>query len=250
MSYSFKASGWPERLWRSNNNADIARGNVPGSSPYSTFGQMSALADTETVVWETGMPAILTVPDSIQLTAVSSSASDTGVVVIKYLDGNLLAQEERLTLTGTAPVATTATDIRAINNIYSMVGPVVGNVDFTSGGTRYAYLRAGDVQFNTSLQRIPANKRLLIQNLYGGAASGSAAARVVIKLETSFINGDSFADQGILHPVGAIALQDSSTALGGAGIFPIPGGEWVGLTALADKDATVTAGLFGFLEDA
>jgi hypothetical protein len=38
MTYSFKTAGWPERLWRTNNDADIARGNVPGSTPFSTFG--------------------------------------------------------------------------------------------------------------------------------------------------------------------------------------------------------------------
>lgn len=250
MPYSFKTSSWTERLWRTNNNADIARGNVPGSVPYNIFGQRSVVANVDTVVWETGMPATLTVPNNIQLTIVSSSASDTGGIVIKYLDGNLLAQEERLTLTGTTPITTTATDIRAINNIYSLSGPVVGNVNFTSGGTRYGYLPAGDVQFNTSLQRVPSNKRLMVQTIYGGATSGSAAARVVIKLETSFINGDRFADIGILHPVAAIALQDTSTSIGGDGVLPIPGGEWVGFTAKSDKNATVTAGLFGYLEDA
>lgn len=250
MAYSFKTSGYPERLWRSNNAADIARGNVPGSQPYSTFGQIDASGAVETLVWETGMPTTLAVPDSIQLSVVSSSASDTGAVVIKYLDGDLIAREERLTLTGTTPLLTQATDIRAINNIYSLNGPVVGNVDFTNAGTRYAYLRAGDTQYNTSLQRVPSNKRLMIDSIYGGAASGSAAARVIIKLETSFINGDSFAELGYLHPLGAIALQDSSTAMAGFGPFPIPGGEWVGFTVLSDKDATVTAGLFGYLEDA
>lgn len=230
--------------------ADIARGNVPGSEPYSTFGESLSLAGIESVVREVGMPAALTVPNSIRLTLVSSSASDTGTIVIKYLDGNLLAREERITLTGTTPVSTVAGDIRAVNNAYSLNGPVVGNIDFTNAGVRYAYIPAGDVQFNTSLHRIPINKRLMIQTLYGGAASGSSAARVVIKLETSFINGDSFANQGFLHPLGAIALQDSSTSLGGGGLFPIPGGEWVGFTAKSDKDATVTAGLFGFLEDA
>jgi hypothetical protein len=247
--YSFKTAGWLERIWRSNNKADIARGNVPGSTPYSTFGERLVPSASENVVWETAMPATLTVPDNIQLTVVSSSASDTGVVVIKYLDGNLFAQEERLTLTGTTPVTTSATDIRAINNVYSLSGPVVGNIDFTSGGTRYAYISAGDVQFNTSLQRVPSNKRLMVQSIYGGAASGSSAARVVIKIETSFINGDSFADQGFLHPLGAVALQDSSTTLSSPNEFPIPGGEWVGFTAKSDKEATVTGGLFGYLED-
>lgn len=250
IAYSFKTSGWPERLWRTNNVADIARGNVPGSQPYSTFGQTNVSGGVETVVWETGMPITLTVPDSVQMTIASTSASDTGNIVIKYLDGDLIAREERLTLTGTTPLLTQATDIRAINNIYSLNGPLVGSVDFANAGTRYAYIPAGDTQYNTSLHRVPSNKRLMIDSIYGGAASGSSAARVIIKLETSFINGDSFAEDGYLHPLGAIALQDSSTTMAGFGPFPIPGGEWVGFTALSNKDATLTAGLFGWLEDA
>jgi hypothetical protein len=71
----------------------------------------------------------------------------------------------------------------------------------------------------------------------------------VLKLETSFINGDSFANLGFLHPIAAIALQDSSSTLGGFGPFPIPAGEWVGFTASCDKAADVVAGLFGWIED-
>jgi hypothetical protein len=249
MSYSFKTSGWPERLWRTNNDADIARDNVPGSYPFSTFGQRVISPNVECVVRETGMPATLTVPDNIQLSVVSTSSSDTGTVVIKYLDGDLLAQEERLALSGTSSVTTTATDIRAINNIYSLDGPVAGDVSFTSGGVTYAIIPTGQLQFNTSLQRVPINKRLMIGSIYAGSASGSSAARVTVKLESSFINGDSFANDGFLHPLGAVAIQDNSTVMSGFGPFPIKGGEWVGFTALGDKTATVTAGLFGYMEN-
>ena len=242
---------WDERQWRNMYAADVARGLVAGASPYYTHGELiTSGAATEAVIWEPGMPNSLTVPDSIQLTIVSSSASDTGRITIRYLDGNLIERTETVTLNGTTSVTTAATDIRAVNNAYSLDGAVIGNITLSSGGTTYARIPAGNVQFNTSLHRVPAGKRLMITSLYGGASSGTSAARVIIKLQTSQINGDSFAEQGILFPVGAIAAQDSSVTLGNFGPFPIRSGEWVGLTATADKAADITAGLFGWLEPA
>lgn len=249
MAYSFKTSGWPERLWRTNNNADIARGNVPGSVPYSTFGEKVVTGSGTSIIWQTGMPNTLTVPDNIQLTLVSTSASDTGNIVIRYLDGNLIDRYETVTLNGLTPVTTTANDIRAINNAYSKFGPVNGTITMTSGGVTYARMTAGDIQFHTSLIRVPANKRLMIESIYAGSASGSSDSRVIVRMVTSFINGDSFAEDGWLHPLAAVGIQDSSEALS-FGPFPIAAGEWVGFKANWDKATTITAGFLGYLEDA
>ena len=250
MTYSFKTSGWPERLWRTNNDADIARGNVPGSTPFSTFGEKVVTGSGTSIVWQTGMPNTLTAPDNIQLTIVSTSALDTGEIVIKYLDGNLIERYETVTLNGTTSVTTNATDIRAINNAYSKYGPVNGTITFVSGGVTYGRMTAGDIQFHTSMIRVPANKRLMLTGLYAGAASGSSDSRVVVSLVTSFINGDSFADDGWLHPLAAVGIQDSSATFPNFGPFPIPAGEWVGFKASWDKATTITAGFFGYMEDA
>jgi len=241
---------WPERLWRTNNAADIARGNVPGAAPFTSFGEKVVTGSGTSIIWQTGMPTTLTVPDNIQLTIVSDSASDTGDIVIRYLDGNLIERYETVTLNGTTPVTTTATDIRAINNAYSKFGPVNGTITMTSGGTTYGRMSAGDLQFHTSMIRVPANKRLMLTGLYAGAASGSSDSRVIVSLVTSFINGDSFADDGYLHPLAAVALQDGSSTFPNFGPFPIPGGEWVGFRAKWDKAADITAGFFGYLENA
>ena len=249
MTYSFRTSAWPERLWRTNNEADIARGNVPGSRPYAAFGEKVVTGSGTSILWSTGMPTTLTVPNSIQLSVVSTSASDTGLIGIRYLDGDLIERTETVTLNGTTPVLTAATDVRAINNVYSKSGPVVGDVTLTNGGVTYARVNAGRLEHTSSLQRVPAGKRYMINSLYAGSASGSSDSRVTARLVTSFINGDSFADQGYLHTVGAISIQDSSTTMAGFGPFPIPEGEWVGFQVTWDKDADITAGFFGWVED-
>ena len=251
MPYSPKQSGWPERLWRSNNAMDVARGNVPGSRPYTAFGnRTTAGAEDSIVITENGMPELFTPPNGIQLSIASTSASDTGRVKIRYLDGDLIESYETVQLSGVSPVLTAATDIRAINNAYYLDGAgAVGSVTGASGGVTYMVIPAGSIQFNTTVQRVPAGKRLMINALYAGSLSGSAAARSMIKLETTFINGDSLADEGILHPVAAIGVQDNSTTLGGFGPFPIPAGEWIALTSSCDKAADITGGYFGWLED-
>lgn len=245
-----RTSGWNERTWRNVHNVDIARGLVPGSVPYSVFGERDLMATVSSFIRETGTPPTFTVPDNIQLTIVSTSTLDTGDICISYLDGDLIERTETITLTGTTPVNTVATDIRAINCAVKLDGEAAGNITFSSGGVVYAVLPIGNMQYDTSVIRVPAGKRLMVTSMYAGAASGSSAARVIVKMETTFITGHSFAELGLFRPVGGIALQDDTTTMNDFGPFPIPAGEWVGFTAVSDKDAKVTAGLFGWMEDA
>lgn len=239
---------WHERLWRTNNTADIARGHVPGAKPFAAFGERIADgAVTDSILWETGMPALLTVPDAVQMTFVSSD-TDTRRLKMVYLDGNLAERVETVTLNGTTPVLTTATDVRFINYLYSLDGPAERTVTVTHGGVTYARLNSGEVQFNQAMYRVPAGRRLMLTALHAGATSGSAAARVTVKAEVSFFNGDSFSAQGLLHPVGGIGLQDTATTLP-FGPFPVPEGEIVALTFKCDKAADVIGGFFGWTEN-
>jgi hypothetical protein len=240
---------WHERLWRTNNTAEIARGGVKGSRPFAAFGErMTSGAVAKSVLWETGMPATLTVPNAIQMSFVSSG-TDTRRMKMVYLDDALNERMETVTLNGTTPVLSQATDVRFINNLYSLDGSAARTVTVSSGGTTYAVIGTGEVQFNQAVYRVPAGCRLMLTSLYAGTVSGSSAARVTIKVEISFFNGDSFGEQGILHPVGGIGLQDNATTLA-FGPFPIPPGEIVALTFKCDKAADVLGGFFGWSEEA
>lgn len=244
----FGVQSWHERLWRTNNAADIARGRVPNTRPFAAFGERTTSGSaTDHILWETGMPDTLTVPNAVQMSFVSSGA-DTRRMKMVYLDGDLDERTEVVTLNGTSPVLTAATDVRFINNLYSLDGPdAARTVTVTSGGTQFARINAGDVQFNKAAYRTPKGRRLMLTSLYAGSASSSSDARVVVKFKTTFFNGDSFAEQGILHPVGGIALQDSATTLA-FDPFPVPAGEIIAFTFKTDKAADVVGGFFGFTE--
>jgi hypothetical protein len=245
---AFGVQSWHERLWRTNNAAAIARGDVPGAFPFAAFGErITSGSVAKAVLWETGMPAALTVPNAIQMTLVSSG-TDTRRFKLVYLDDGLVERQEVITLNGTTPVSTAATDIRFVNSLYSLDDRANRTVTLAGGGVTYGVVGPNEVQFNQSAYRVPAKRRLMLTSLYAGAASSSSDARVVIRAEASFFNGDSFGAQGILHPVGGIAIQDSATTLT-FGPFPIPAGEIVALTLKCDKAADILGGLFGWTED-
>jgi hypothetical protein len=245
----YGVQSWHERLWRTNNTADIARGRVSGARPFAAFGErITGGSVADSILWETGMPATLTVPSAVQMSFVSSG-TDTRRMKMVYVDGDLRERDEVVTLNGTTPVLTQATDVRFINNLYSLDGTAARTVTVSNGGTTYAVIGTDEVQFNQAVYRVPAGRRLMLTSLYAGSVSGSSASRVVVKVETSFFNGDSFGAQGILHPVGGIGIQDAATTLS-FGPFPIPPGEIVALTFKCDKAADVLGGFFGWTEEA
>lgn len=243
-----KTSGWPERTWRNLNGPDIARGIVPGSQPYAMYGErVFSGATDESVLWETGMPLTLTVPNNVALTVTASSSTDYGKRLrLVYLDSDLVSRSVILTLGSVPPVSP---QVRAVETMYSLDGNLVGSATASNGGTTYALIPAGSIKFDTGLRRIPAGKRLIVYALYAGSTSGSSASRVNIELVASFFNGDSFADAGHLLTYAAVGVQDSTVTLGMPSPIAIPAGEWVGFVASCDKGADITAGLFGWMED-
>lgn len=227
---------------------DVARGIVPGAQPYVMYGErvFDGLA-TEAVLWETGMPLTLTVPNNVALSVTVASASDHGKRVrLVYLDSDLVSRSVVLTLSGTPQ---TTPQVRAVETMYSLDGNLVGAVSAAAGGVTYALIPAGSIKFDTALRRVPAGKRLMVHSMYAGSTSGSSAARANVELVASFFNGDSFAEEGHLLTYAAVGLQDSTTTLGMSHPLAIPAGEWVGFVASCDKGADITAGLFGWLED-
>jgi len=229
---------------------DIARKKVDGAYAVSIFGSMNVEAGVETIVSEQGMPPTMTVPDSVQLVISSSEVGDIGQVRIVYLDGNLNSQTETITLTGLTPVLSVATDVRALNDAYRVDQASSGTITISGGGSTRAIIPEGATRFNSTLQRVPSGKRMLITGFVVGSISGSAAARVLMKLETTDINGDTiFQDVGVFIPISGVSTQDNSLSTANFTPIRIGSGEWVSVTAFSDKAATVTASIFGWIEN-
>lgn len=145
----------------------IGRGLDPIRRPVVISGFCNNVGLTRTTLWTPG--GLYTFPATAQqMRVVSSSASDTaggtGVqsVRIYYLDNNYTSQQEVVTLNGTTPVNTTATNIYRIQGFYAenigSNGSAVGNVSLQNlgGTTTYARIDAGDVRAWQAIFTVPA----------------------------------------------------------------------------------------------
>jgi hypothetical protein len=256
---------WSQRIWRLlfDQQLEITRGRVDGAYPVVIDGHLVTTgAATNVLILEGSTikdPSVAPAA-GLQMSIVSTSAQDsaagTGIrsIVLNYLDADLMPHSETITLNGTTPVLTTATNIRWVGEIhlhtYGSGKAFAGNLTVTNGGTRYKFISAGSRTTRSSAYRVPAGKRLIIHTLYAGAHSGTSATGVTIDVVASRINNESFADAGLLITQGTIALQDSSVILSDGALYAIPAGEIVALRATTDKAATVTGGFYGWLEDA
>jgi hypothetical protein len=146
---------------------NIARGLDPVRRPVVISGYCNNVGTTRTTLWTPG--GLYVWPASAQqMRVVSSSASDsasgTGVqqVRIYYLDNDHVPQQEVVTLNGTTPVTTVATNILRINGLYAEAigsnGSAVGNVSLqnTGGTTTYARIDAGEVRAWQAIFTVPA----------------------------------------------------------------------------------------------
>lgn len=261
---------WSQRIWRLmfTQQVEIARGRVDGAQPVAVTGTLTTSgAVMDIMIWPGSTvkdPSVAPV-GGVQMTLVSTSAQDgaagTGVRTLRfnYLDADLNPQSEIVTMNGTTPVLTTATNVRWVGDLTGLTFGsekyVVGNITVTNSGTRYKYLDAEARATRRNAKRGAAGKRLIVHSIFAGANSGSAAAKVQISFVASVIANldgsvDRFETSGLLFRQGTIELQDNTTALADGALAAFPAGAIVGFRVTTDKAATASAGFYGWIEDA
>lgn len=237
---------------------EISRGNVRGAYPFTSYGKVVLGGATTRALVRDQDGTTLNVPQSVQMSIVSTSANDTvagsgaRTVVIEYLNGTLDMSVEIVTLNGTTPVNTVATDIRWVQAMYVATagngGVTAGDVSLSHSGIVYSRLMTGARSTNNSFKRVPRGKRLYVSSIYAGCSSGTAATTAVIELVTTQIDGLDQQETGLFYRQAGVSLQDSSQAVTFAMPFPVTAGHIVGYIATVDKGATITAGFTGWVE--
>lgn len=159
-------------------------------------------------IWS-GTATTLPIPPSAgeQMTVVSSNVADdnglTGIntVIIHYLDTNGNEQTETITMDGTTPVNTAATNIRFINEFHAesvgTAGGAVGTIiiyKFGTPATIYSLINPGHFKHSNTARMVPKDKVCLIESyaVSGGAAAGGKSAQINLKVTSH---------HGILLPV-------------------------------------------------
>lgn len=249
----------PKQLCRA--VTEIERSSLSTSIPFGAYGELVTVgAVTNHLVWPDG--PTLNVPDQttgVQMTFASTNAADdkdagTGIrsLEIHYLDVNLDPQVEQVFLEGVTPVLTSATDIRFINAMhmqtYGSAKAAVGVITAKNATIIYGQIAAGAVRNANSARMVPNGYLLYISAMYGGGVSGTAAAKVIVRFFTTFLDQHDHTADGVMIPHAAVSAQDSSATISGVPSFPIPAGKICGFQCDTDKGATITAGFFGWLE--
>ena len=243
-----------------NTGYNVARGKVPGAEPIGSYGYREASAgETNRVVWPDGLFSLPSAA-GVQMSIVSTDANDAIAgthaqkLEMHYLDANLNAETEIIEMDGLTPVLTIATDIRFINCLHiheiGTTAEAAGDITASNGGIIYGQVAQGEVRCTSSMRMIPAGKVCYVAGVVGGAVSGTAAAKVILKIVGSELDAFQYTDPLIFFPYGGVGVQDTSETFN----FPVPlrftAGTVVGLVLTTDKIAIITASWFGWLENA
>jgi hypothetical protein len=199
----------------------VSRGQISWHSPLNFFGNTTVLGSTAYgPLWEglTGAGGAYVYPSSaVVMTLVSSSASDTAVVIRVFgLGANYVLQTEDVALNGTTGVPTTKTFLR-INKLETIAGNAVGNVTAANGGTTYAKITAGNGDTQMSLYTVPAGYTFY-QTYYQADTNTSVTSGAYVKLRTYTVDN---AAGGVIHALNQTAfVQQLSIPLSYPFAFP------------------------------
>lgn len=191
------------------------------------LGSNSNVNNTRVDLWE-GPTGVYVFPaTAIQMRVVSTSANDTAAgtgartVHIHYLDTNYLEGVEVVTLNGTTPVNTVATNILRINGFHvttaGSLGSSAGSISLqdTVGGVTYAFILA---TFNTAQQAIytvPAGRTGYISHwqVSSGTATGTHFTRFYLRT-----NSHLGSPWSVMLSADSMGTQNNGNAI----TFPIP----------------------------
>jgi len=139
---------------------EIASERMPEVVPVNIFGFSRTVGTTFQTIWNDGGQYVHP-SAAVQMSCVSTSASDTMTIVISGLNADYETIAEIVQLNGTTPVTTTNSFYR-INNATILSGSNVGDITVSEGGTVYANIEATLGTTQACVYTVPANHSLYI----------------------------------------------------------------------------------------
>jgi hypothetical protein len=245
-------------------NRELLIGTIPNSAQFRVSGYNDDVGTSREDVWPIGgFYPFLTA--GIQMRVVSSSANDaaagTGARTVRvvYLDSNYDSAFEDLTLNGTTPVNTVATNILRIQDFHvRSLGSGTGNagvVDLTNvaGSTVYSRIAVDINRARNALFTVPRGKRAFISAWRGGTVVDSvhnsfAWSRITLRATADWeLN---FLSRVFQHKSQILTVDGMSNITFGVPLaFPAYTDIKIGVQA-SHTGCLTTAGFEGWVEDA
>lgn len=235
--------------------AAIAHSLIEGASSFSSNGDYVASgAITEFPVHSSGAVNISLA--GVQLSFVSSSAADaaagTGLrtLSMSYIEhSTLAAKTETITMNGTTPVLSVATNIRFVNSLTMLTagsgGKNAGAITATNGGLTYGGIIANHRIQESSYRMVPTGK-VFFPDLI--VASSNSAVNQAAQANFHVVVWSPSVPFWI--PTNAIGCSDGPIVIPLKAGRPITAGSVIGVESTTDKAAHVTASIIGHLETA
>ena len=139
---------------------EIASERMSEVVPVNIFGFSRTVGTDFQTIWNDGGQYVHP-SAAVQMSCVSTSASDTMTIVISGLNADYETIAEIVQINGTTPVTTTNSFYR-INSATILSGSNVGDITVSEGGTVYANIEATLGTTQACVYTVPANHSLYI----------------------------------------------------------------------------------------
>jgi len=139
---------------------EIASERMPEVVPVNIFGFSRSVGITFQTIWNDGGQYVHP-SAAVQVSCVSTSASDTMAILVSGLDANYETIAEIVQLNGTTPVTTTNSFYR-INSATILSGSNVGDITVSESSTIYAHIEATLGTTQACVYTVPADHSLYI----------------------------------------------------------------------------------------
>ena len=164
---------------------EVAKGNVPGHSKVSKFGENNSVGNTLETIWDVGglypwgvidaaMPTVVDVVSTLAADTLLGTGAQT--VQIEGLDENWEEQEDIIEMNGTT-IVTTTTQWRRVHRMAVLTagtgGGAAGNITTQIGATVISQITNGNNQTLQGTFTVPAGKTAYV--VYGKTSCGKAA---------------------------------------------------------------------------
>lgn len=237
-------------------------GTYPNRQMVKIFGRAPDVDDVYVDAWEGPTTTYVFPAAAQQMQVVSTSASDTSAgtgvqkVTIQYLDANYAAQTEVVTLNGTTPVNTVATNIIRVNKMYASQtgtnGYPVGDISLKNTGATvtYSQMKANRNTAQQCIFTVPAGKTMYLSQWFAAAGSATGTHFTQVVLRSKAWDGYSVTGGGFLT-VDPISLQSNSVVQPFIIPIKIPERTDIKVSATSDSSSAnviVTASIIGWYE--